>query len=120
MWISLNTVCSLTLLLLQSTHIAETYELSFPVSHIRTKLRQEFERHRYVEELPVKNMLYAKGQMEFQETINYWKQQPHVLKFFQDEEAVKGRPKPTSFVEKFLQVSIFQSVVAFTFDIFAY
>lgn len=47
--------------------------------------------------------------MEFQETINYWKQQPHVLKFFQDEEAVKGRPKPSSFVEKFLQVRIFQT-----------
>lgn len=43
--------------------------------------------------------------MEYQETMNFWKQQPHVLKFFTEEEAVKGKPKPSTFVDKFLQVS---------------
>lgn len=89
-----------------SQTIAEIYEISYPVARIRTKIRQEFERHRYVEELSVRNILYAKGQMEYQETINYWKQQSHVLKFFLEEEAVKGKPKPSTFVEKFLQNSL--------------
>lgn len=44
--------------------------------------------------------------MEFQETINYWKQQPHILNFFLEEETVKSKPKPSTFVEKFLQVSV--------------
>lgn len=43
--------------------------------------------------------------MEYQETMNYWKQQPHVLRYFLEEETVKGKPKPSTFVEKFLQVS---------------
>ncbi|VVT52038.1 uncharacterized protein SAPINGB_P003296 [Magnusiomyces paraingens] len=86
--------------------IAETYELSYPVARIRTKFRQEFERNRFVSDLSVKNILYAKGQMEFQETINYWKQQPHILNFFLEEETVKSKPKPSTFVEKFLQNSL--------------
>ena len=37
-----------------------------PVSKIRTKIRQEFERHRYVNKLSVVDMLLTQCHMEFQ------------------------------------------------------
>ena len=42
------------------------YSLGMPVSKIRTKIRQEFERHRYVSSLPAVDVLLTKSQMEFQ------------------------------------------------------
>lgn len=62
--------------------IQDLYELDMPVASVKTKIRQEFERQRYIEDLGVKNVLYAKGQMEFQELLNFWKQQCHVMKYF--------------------------------------
>ena len=41
-----------------------------PVSKIRTKIRQEFERHRYVNKLPIVDMLLTQCQMEFQVSHN--------------------------------------------------
>lgn len=86
-------------------NFASTYEIDFPVSRIRTKLRQEFERNRFVNDVAVTNILLAKGQMEFQETINFWKQQPHVLKYFQQEEATVEKRAPNDFLSRFLKVS---------------
>ncbi len=45
------------------------YSLNFPVSAIRTKIRQEFERHRYVAQLPVVDVLLAQGHIEYQVCI---------------------------------------------------
>lgn len=70
-----------------SKDIADLYELDMPVSNIKTKIRQEFERQRFVNKLDVQNVMYAKGQMEFQEIINFWKQQCHVLRYFEDQHA---------------------------------
>lgn len=42
------------------------YGLNMPVSRIRTKLREEYERHRYVAQLPVVDVLLAQSNMEFQ------------------------------------------------------
>jgi hypothetical protein len=42
------------------------YSLSLPVSAIRTKIRQEFERHRYANQLPVVDVLITKSNAEFQ------------------------------------------------------
>lgn len=64
---------------------SDLYELDMPVSNVKTKIRQEFERQRFVNDLDVTNVLYAKGQMEFQELINFWKQQCHVLRYFEDQ-----------------------------------
>ncbi len=43
------------------------------------EIRQEFERNRYVNNLPVINVLLFKGQAEFQELNNFWKQQTYEL-----------------------------------------
>jgi hypothetical protein len=42
------------------------YSLNMPVSRLRTKMRQEFERHRYVSQLPTVDVLLSKSQMEYQ------------------------------------------------------
>jgi NADH dehydrogenase (ubiquinone) 1 alpha subcomplex subunit 6 len=83
------------------------YEIDVPLANIKTKLRQEFERNRYVQDLNIRNALYAKGQMEFQETINFWKQQSHVLKYFQDADATIKQVPPNDFVSRFIKVGLF-------------
>jgi NADH dehydrogenase (ubiquinone) 1 alpha subcomplex subunit 6 len=101
------------------------YSLGIPVSKIRTKIRQEFERHRYVNSLPAVDVLITQSHMEFQvgqpgrgsagtitrvtltdlaqETLNYWKQLTHVMKYFRQEEEPKAR-FPKSFISGFLEV----------------
>lgn len=42
------------------------YSLNIPVSAIRTKIRQQFERHRYVNQLKVVDVLLAQSHAEYQ------------------------------------------------------
>lgn len=42
------------------------YSLNIPVSAIRTKIRQQFERHRYVNQLNVVDVLLFKSHAEYQ------------------------------------------------------
>lgn len=42
------------------------YSLDKPVAELRTKMRQEFERHRYVNQLPVIDVLLFRSHAEFQ------------------------------------------------------
>jgi NADH dehydrogenase (ubiquinone) 1 alpha subcomplex subunit 6 len=42
------------------------YSLNMPVSKIRTKVREEFERHRYVKQLQTVDVLLTQSHMEFQ------------------------------------------------------
>lgn len=42
------------------------YSLSIPVSAIRTKIRQEFERHRYVSQMKTVDVLLFNSHSEFQ------------------------------------------------------
>lgn len=98
------------------------YTLSMPVSQLRTKMRQEFERHRYVNQLKTVDVLLFNSHQEFQvrhamvqreawnvtltrrqETLNYWKQLSHVLKYFRTEEEPKAR-LPSNFINGFLEV----------------
>lgn len=46
------------------------YSLNIPVSAIRTKIRQEFEKHRYVSQLPVVDVLLYQSHAEFQVSSN--------------------------------------------------
>ncbi|CDR46282.1 CYFA0S22e02080g1_1 [Cyberlindnera fabianii] len=84
----------------------ELYELDLPVAAVRTKIRQEFERNRFQKDLSVTNVLYAKGQMEFQELTNFWKQTPHVMRYFENEGETAWAPHAQvqdTFVNKFLK-----------------
>jgi len=79
------------------------YSLNMPVSMLRTKIRQEFERHRYVNQLKTVDVLLFNSHQEFQETLNFWKQISHVLKYFRAEEEPKAR-LPANFINGFLEV----------------
>ncbi|KAL7271682.1 hypothetical protein RUND412_005542 [Rhizina undulata] len=82
--------------------IVSLYLLNIPVSAVRAKIRQEFERNRYVEQLPVVDMLLVKSNAEFQETMNYWKQLSQLMKYFRSEE--DPRTKVTkNFMTNFLE-----------------
>lgn len=88
-----------------SPTFVELYELDLPVASVRTKIRQEFERNRYQKDINITNVLYAKGQMEFQELVNFWKQNSHVMRYFENHDEpkfVKGASQG-SFASKFLK-----------------
>jgi hypothetical protein len=51
---------------LQSPEIQTMYSLNMPISAIRTKIRQEFERHRYVNQLKTTDVLLFNSHQEFQ------------------------------------------------------
>ncbi|KAJ5107627.1 NADH dehydrogenase (complex I) alpha subcomplex subunit 6 [Penicillium angulare] len=85
-----------------SPEIQTMYSLNMPVSAIRTKIRQEFEKHRYVSQMSVVDVLLYQSHAEFQETLNYWKQLSHVMKYFRPEED-PGARLPRNFVSGFLE-----------------
>ena len=49
------------------------------------------------------DVLLFQSHQEYQETLNFWKQLTHVLKYFRTEEDPESR-LPKSFIEGFLQV----------------
>ncbi|KAK9471330.1 subunit NB4M of protein NADH:Ubiquinone oxidoreductase [Dipodascopsis tothii] len=81
--------------------MVKLYEPRVSAAVIKSKIRQEFERNRYVNDLPVVSVLLAKGQMEYQETMNFWKQTAQFYKYFRQEEHPELYAKK-SFVDKFL------------------
>ncbi|KAF8515703.1 NdufA6 NADH-ubiquinone oxidoreductase 14.8 kDa subunit [Hysterangium stoloniferum] len=78
--------------------IVSIYGLSVSPALIRRRLREEVERNRYIGDVRVIDRLIAKWQLEYQETMNVWKQEPHVM-------GLLLQPKDTShhktFMEKF-------------------
>lgn len=50
----------------KAPEIQTMYSLNFPVSAIRTRVRQEFERHRFVNQLPAVDTLLFKSHAEYQ------------------------------------------------------
>ncbi|KZM19334.1 hypothetical protein ST47_g9530 [Ascochyta rabiei] len=87
---------------LQAPEIQTMYSLNLPVSTLRTKMRQEFERHRYVNQMKTVDVLLFNSHQEYQETLNFWKQLSHVLKYFRAEEDPKAR-LPANFINGFLE-----------------
>ncbi|CAI5758896.1 unnamed protein product [Candida verbasci] len=85
-----------------SKNFGDLYELDMPTSVIKTKIRQEFERQRFINDINITNVLYMKGQMEFQELINFWKQQCHVMRYFDDQNAYNQVDK-NDFIKNFLR-----------------
>lgn len=53
----------------QAPEIQTMYTLNMPVSAIRTKMRQEFERHRYVSKLKTVDVLIYNSHADFQVRI---------------------------------------------------
>ncbi|KAJ9143593.1 Complex 1 protein [Coniochaeta hoffmannii] len=83
--------------------IQTMYSVPLPVSAIRTRIRQEFERHRYVNKLPVVDVLIQKGNADYQETMNYWRQTTHVMSYFKEENFRGDKRLPNNFITGFLE-----------------
>ncbi|KAF3770398.1 NADH dehydrogenase, alpha subcomplex, subunit 6 [Cryphonectria parasitica EP155] len=83
--------------------IQTMYNVPLPVSVIRTRMREEFEKHRYVSKLPVVDVLLFQSHAEYQETMNFWKQTNHVMSYFQEENFRGDKRLPTNFMSGFLE-----------------
>ncbi|CAG9937824.1 unnamed protein product [Clonostachys rosea f. rosea IK726] len=79
------------------------YNLPMPISTIRTRIREEFERQRYVDKLRVADVLIFKSHAEYQEMMNFWKQTTHVMSYFKDENFRGDKRLPSSFMSGFLE-----------------
>ncbi|CAK7268833.1 ndufa6 NADH-ubiquinone oxidoreductase subunit [Sporothrix epigloea] len=87
----------------QAPEIQTMYSVPQPVSAVRTRMRQEFERHRFVNKLPVVDVLLFQSNADFQETMNFWRQTNHIMAYFKEESFKKGPKLPSSFIEGFLE-----------------
>ena len=56
---------------LQAPEIQTMYSLNISVGELRTKMREQFERHRYVKQLPVVDMLLFQSHAEYQVWIPF-------------------------------------------------
>ncbi|KAK4169261.1 NADH dehydrogenase 1 alpha subcomplex subunit 6 [Cladorrhinum sp. PSN259] len=83
--------------------IQTMYSVPHPVSAIRTRMRQEFERNRFVNKLSVIDVLLMKSNADYQETMNFWRQTNHIMNFFKQENFRGGKRLPANFIEGFLE-----------------
>lgn len=67
--------------------ICALYALDVPPSTMRAKIRTKFEASRNVRDVAVLDIMLHKGRVDYQETMNAWKQIPHIMKWFAEEEA---------------------------------
>lgn len=80
----------------QAAEIQQIYPLDVPIPHIRARMRQEFEKNRYVAQLDSINTLLMKGQMELEETLYMWKTQATVMNYFREPYEIKAERKKAS------------------------
>ncbi|WVQ78757.1 hypothetical protein IAT38_000848 [Cryptococcus sp. DSM 104549] len=78
--------------------IVQLYSLHVPPSLVRLKFRRDFERNRGITDLSVMNIMLLKNHQEYQETMNIWKQPPHVMQWFKE---FDDPVKPQTFLDKF-------------------
>jgi NADH dehydrogenase (ubiquinone) 1 alpha subcomplex subunit 6 len=83
----------------KAPEIVSIYALDLSPNQVRHAIRQRFERHRYVTDPRVIDVLLLKERQEYQETMNTWKQTPHVLGLL-----LNNKPTPQkSFLQKFYE-----------------
>eukprot|EP00842_Homolaphlyctis_polyrhiza_P005410 jgi/Hompol1/5870/HPOL_000120-RA len=78
------------------------YRLEVSPRTLRERIRQEYEKHRYVRNLSIIDVLLFKGRIEYEETLNFWKQKSHVMRFFSNE-AYDSNKKAGDFLGKFYE-----------------
>ncbi|KAI9203008.1 NADH dehydrogenase, alpha subcomplex, subunit 6 [Polychytrium aggregatum] len=79
--------------------VVKTYRLDIPTSQVRERIRQEFVKNRHIADKSVIDVLLFKGRIEYEETLNMWKQSSHVMRYFQEPEATKSN----AFLDRFFE-----------------
>ena len=94
--------CSLSLFFVgKAPEIVSLYALNVTPAYVRHCVRQHFEQNRHVSDTRVVDVLLQKGRIEYQETMNCWKQLDHIMGILLQP---KGRP-PRTFLQKFYEGS---------------
>ncbi len=76
--------------------VVVTYSLEVPTSVVRNRIRHEFVKARNEHDPRLIDRMIFRGRLEYEETVNQWKQKNHVMNYFDQEPE-----KPKSFLEKF-------------------
>ncbi|KAI9316163.1 hypothetical protein DFJ73DRAFT_881413, partial [Zopfochytrium polystomum] len=84
-----------------SPHIVELYQLDITTSALKRRVRQAYEESRHVSDLGVIDVMLLKSRQELEETLNFWKQKTHVMRYF--EQNPYAEPKPRDFLGKFYE-----------------
>ncbi|KAL7748077.1 ndufa6 NADH-ubiquinone oxidoreductase subunit [Sorochytrium milnesiophthora] len=82
--------------------IVGMYYLDMPASQLRERIRVEFEKHRYVTDPGVIDVMLWKGQLELQETMNLWKQKTHLMRYFEGPNEIEAHRQQGDFMDRFL------------------
>ena len=72
--------------------ICQLYALNIPAYAIRAKVREEFEKNKHVDDIKAVDVLLLKGYQEYQETLNCWKMDSHLMRWFAKEEVRRALP----------------------------
>jgi hypothetical protein len=83
----------------KAPEICTLYSLDVPPSAVRAVIRHRFEKNRYVSDAKLIDILIHKSRQDYQEAVNFWKQEPHVLG-----PLLSNRDRPhRTFMQKFLE-----------------
>ncbi|TFK72362.1 NdufA6 NADH-ubiquinone oxidoreductase 14.8 kDa subunit [Pluteus cervinus] len=79
--------------------VVSLYALNVSPTLIRHSIRERFEKNRYVTDPRAIDVLILKGRQEYQETLNCWKQNDHIMGIL-----LQSKEKPQkSFLQKFYE-----------------
>ncbi|KAJ3238903.1 NADH dehydrogenase 1 alpha subcomplex subunit 6 ndufa6 [Chytriomyces hyalinus] len=79
--------------------ICENYGLEITSDVVRRRIRAEYNKFAGVADLQTIDLLIYKGRTEYEETLNFWKQKTHIMRYF--DEPSRLQKKPTDFLGRF-------------------
>lgn len=81
--------------------VSQVLDFDVPLSteRVRSRIRQEFDKNKNVNDIRTIDMLVVRGQMDLVETAEIWKQRGHIMNYFDE---LNKPAKPQDFLSKFL------------------